>query len=495
MRPLELDALSEGSLARARQRLGRVAWLVAAVLLLMQVDGLALLAWLGTERDLTVLTQDADIISTAVWLLLAMAASSRASDLAVLRAGPVAVVLSSFTSAVVTGLNTTASGFPAPVLTWATVWIAIYPLLVPTSPRVTLRVVLAATGATPIGIAVGALLWGGWPDAPTVVASVVAPGVGAALAVVGSELIHGSTVDIETLREQRALLDAVLGGVEEAIVLRGPNGDRVFATAAPLPEALADTDGLVTLPDDRDETWFVSQKEVSLAGHPHRLTVGRRLTGTLDQAEVESWKRLIRALAHELNNSLAPMSSLLHSMELVIQQGEATRLPRVVQALRGRVDHLSGFLAEYAAFTKLPRPRPAAVAWADFVDDLRVLRPFVVQGEVSGTGCFDRAQLEQVVLNLLKNAAESGSPDQAITLAVEPLRDGWALTISDRGMGLSDEVLERATLPFFSTKADGTGLGLALSRDIARAHGGWLALSRREGGGAQARIWLPVTAP
>ncbi|MEN0067828.1 MAG: HAMP domain-containing sensor histidine kinase [Myxococcota bacterium] len=491
MRPQELEALSNVSLARARQRLRRVAWLIAMALQFMSWGGLAWLAWLGTERDLTVLTQDVDIISAGIWTGLAVAASSRMSDLNVLRAGPIVVITSSFTTAVVTGLNATAAEIPAPVLTWASLLIAIYPLLVPTSPQATLRVVLLATAVTPLGMTLGAWIWGAPADLPTVVASVVAPGVAAALAVAGSDLIHRSTVDIEALREQQALLDAVLGGVEEAIVLRDPSGHQVFASPSPLPEALMDTEGLLVQPDDRNETWLVTQKEVSLAGYPHRLTVGRRLTQALDQAEVESWKRLIRALAHELNNSLAPMSSLLHSMRLVMEQGDAQRLPRVVDALRARVDHLSSFLAEYAAFTRLPRPRPAEVEWEDFVSDLRLLSPFVVQGEVSGTARFDRAQLEQVVLNLLKNAVESGSTEDEITLAVQTAPSGWTLTVSDRGQGLSNEVLERATLPFFSTKAEGTGLGLALCRDIARAHGGWLALTRREGGGAQAQVWLP----
>lgn len=491
MRNRELSELSEVSLARARNRLRRVAWLIAGLMLFMSFNGLAWIAWLGTHRDLTVLTQDVDIVSTALWLALAGAASSRLSHLRVLGAGPVVVVASTFTSAIVTGLNAVAAEIPAPVLTWAPVWIAIYPLLVPTSPRATRAVVLAATAVTPAGMVVGAWLWGVAPDVPTVVASVVAPGVAAALAMVGAELVHGSTVDIEDLREQQALLEAVLDGVEEAIVLRDATGRPVFASAAVLPASLDEAEGLVVLPDDRQETWFVTQKDVSLAGNPHRLTVGRRLTGPLDQAEVESWKRLIRALSHELNNSLAPMSSLLHSMQMVIDKGDPTQLPRVVKALRGRVDHLSGFLEEYAAFTRLPRPRLAEVPWTEFVSDLQVICPFTVDGDVSGTGCFDRAQLEQVALNLLKNAAEAGSPDDAITLAVRPSSEGWTLTVSDRGAGLSNEVLERATLPFFSTKADGRGLGLALCRDIARAHGGRLTLSRREGGGACATVWLP----
>ena len=95
------------------------------------------------------------------------------------------------------------------------------------------------------------------------------------------------------------------------------------------------------------------------------------------------------------------------------------------------------------------------------------------------------------MLNLLKNAEESGSATAEIALSVEADDVDWLITVSDRGSGLSDEVGERATLPFFSTKAEGTGLGLALCRDIALAHGGRFSISRRDGGGAIARVWLP----
>jgi signal transduction histidine kinase len=104
----------------------------------------------------------------------------------------------------------------------------------------------------------------------------------------------------------------------------------------------------------------------------------------------------------------------------------------------------------------------------------------------------DPAQLQQVLINLLKNAAESGSPADEITLAFEPgERDGVTFHVADRGKGMSDEVMKNALLPFFSTKKAGTGLGLALCREIVDAHGGRLSLHPREGGGLAMRFWLP----
>jgi signal transduction histidine kinase len=100
--------------------------------------------------------------------------------------------------------------------------------------------------------------------------------------------------------------------------------------------------------------------------------------------------------------------------------------------------------------------------------------------------------MEQVMLNLFRNAEEAGSPPEAIELGVEEAKGGgFDLVVSDRGSGMTDEVLRQALLPFYSTKERGTGLGLALCREIVEAHGGELRIQRREGGGLTVSCWLP----
>jgi signal transduction histidine kinase len=117
---------------------------------------------------------------------------------------------------------------------------------------------------------------------------------------------------------------------------------------------------------------------------------------------------------------------------------------------------------------------------------------FRIQGTVpQRTAAFDASQLEQVLINLLKNAAESGSPAGEITVAVRPAPEGFLIEVSDRGSGLSEEVLRDALLPFYSTKPSGTGLGLTLCREIVEAHGGRLSLANRPDGGAIVTVWLP----
>jgi signal transduction histidine kinase len=109
-------------------------------------------------------------------------------------------------------------------------------------------------------------------------------------------------------------------------------------------------------------------------------------------------------------------------------------------------------------------------------------------------GWFDRAQLEQALINLLKNAHEAGGPSGEVELAVQQLTGEQRIEVRDRGPGMSETVLAQALLPFYSTKRQGTGLGLALSREIVEAHGGRIRLANREGGGLCVALALPLPA-
>ena len=120
------------------------------------------------------------------------------------------------------------------------------------------------------------------------------------------------------------------------------------------------------------------------------------------------------------------------------------------------------------------------------------MSPFVLDGMLpSGTGFFDESQMQQVLLNLVRNAAEAGSPLDEVRVSLASSRGGWLVQVVDRGGGMSDDVLANALLPFYSTKASGTGLGLTLCREIVEAHGGTIDVGNRAGGGVAVRVWLP----
>jgi len=208
---------------------------------------------------------------------------------------------------------------------------------------------------------------------------------------------------------------------------------------------------------------------------------------------VATWKRVIRVIAHELNNSLAPISSLAHSGQILARSPpDPEQLTRVFATIEDRARHLAGFIEGYAQFAKLPQPRLAPVAWAILIERLRVVVAFELAGEVPRReASFDTAQIEQALINLLKNARESGADPASIELAVEHSARGFTVEVRDRGPGFTPQALENALVPFYSTKASGTGLGLTLCREIVEAHGGRLRIANRTGGGAVVTLWLP----
>jgi len=278
--------------------------------------------------------------------------------------------------------------------------------------------------------------------------------------------------------------------------MNGLNFSAVVAECpAPLAAALAARqDGLftVTLERDEEETFHLSQREVHLHGRVHRLLQIRRLTRELARQEVQTWKKVIRVISHELNNSLAPISSLAHSGRTLAQRGDSVRLATVFDTIEERARHLDGFIRGYAEFAKLPTPRHESVAWPGFLEQLARHYAFrLTQPVPESPGRFDRAQLEQVLINLLKNAHESGGDPAQVELAVAVRGNELRIEICDRGEGMSDTVLANALLPFYSTKRSGTGLGLALAREIVEAHGGRIALANRDGGGLCVALSFP----
>ncbi len=242
-----------------------------------------------------------------------------------------------------------------------------------------------------------------------------------------------------------------------------------------------------------EETFSLSQRAFMLQGQRHRLYLLKTLTRELSRQEVATWKKLIRVVSHELNNSLAPIASMADTGRELLRRGDTSTLVDVFAAIRERSAHLHQFVAGYAAISRLPAPRPDRVDWAELMEDLARQQAFSIAGPLPvEPGWFDRLQLEQALINVLKNAHEAGGDPAEIGIVVQQTPQEQRIEIRDRGPGMAEVVLAQALLPFYSTKHNGTGLGLALCREIAEAHGGSLRLSNREGGGISVIFVLPA---
>lgn len=328
----------------------------------------------------------------------------------------------------------------------------------------------------------------------------------------------------QDLYQRELLLDTVIQASPLALVLTNATGTILYGNLAarqllaggrkleglalspllePLPHALREAlvdnrDRLFTATLDGDaQVFHVSHRQFLLNGQPHRLRLLKQLTREVNAQEVAIWKRVIRVIAHEINNSVAPIASLAQSGQRLAEHPEPAQLHRVFAAIEERMAHLSQFVDGYSRFAKLPHPRPSTVKWERFLESLRAVSPFTADSAANGgTAWFDESQIEQVMINLLKNAREAGSAATETVVAVHPTRGGWTVEVRDHGSGMSPEVLTNALLPFYSTKPSGSGLGLTLCREIVEAHGGTLEVGNRTDGepGAVVRFWLPPQA-
>ncbi|HEX6241195.1 MAG TPA: ATP-binding protein [Polyangiales bacterium] len=248
--------------------------------------------------------------------------------------------------------------------------------------------------------------------------------------------------------------------------------------------------------DGQRETYQFERRVFPHAGEPHTLLLVRHVTRQVARQEIEVLKRVVRVLSHEVNNALAPVSSLVHSARQIVKTGQREELlESIFSTIDERAAHLSKFIAGYAALARLPPAQPHELELGPLLARLSTLYPetrVVTKGPAT-RGFFDSAQVEQALINLIKNAREAGGPVSEVVLEVTASPEVTELRVLDRGQGFSPEALENAVLPFFTTKPNGSGVGLALVREVTEAHRGELVLESREGGGAAVSMRLPDT--
>jgi nitrogen fixation/metabolism regulation signal transduction histidine kinase len=258
--------------------------------------------------------------------------------------------------------------------------------------------------------------------------------------------------------------------------------------------SVEDADDMGT--DGDVETWHISRGRFTQNNQQHHLILLKQLTKELNRQEVAVWKKVIRIISHELNNSVAPIASMVNSGKFLTQHLDNSKLQLIFDTIENRTTHLSQFISHYAEFAKLPLPQKQLIDWPKMTLQLAQQYPFKVLSSLPQTPIkLDAVQLEQVLINLLKNAHESGSSAESVALIFEQITHpvvGLLIKVEDEGSGMSSEVLSQALLPFYSTKQSGTGIGLPLCREIIEAHGGRISMQNRVEGGLSVKVWLPV---
>ncbi|KGJ95050.1 sensor histidine kinase [Colwellia psychrerythraea] len=251
-------------------------------------------------------------------------------------------------------------------------------------------------------------------------------------------------------------------------------------------------DDLVKATTKTEQSWHLSRHHLKLHGNPHQLTLLKPLTQAMHQQELQTWKKVIRVINHELNNSIAPISSMCHSGNILAERLEEPQLIRVFATISKRINKLAEFIQSYSQLARLSKPQKKKF---DVIKTLKQLQEFyqftLICQQTSLIFSGDESQIEQLLINLLKNAQQA-CPDKDSVVHVTSQQGKIIITVRDLGTGMPIEVLTKAFLPYYSTKADGSGIGLSICQEISDGHQGQITLNNHPKGGLQVEISLPL---
>ena len=226
-------------------------------------------------------------------------------------------------------------------------------------------------------------------------------------------------------------------------------------------------------------------------GHRRMVVAMKDVSMLMQRQEMEAWQQLIRVLTHEIMNSLTPIISISETLAESLPQGGGQEGASVINR---RCHALLDFVESYRQLTRIKQPERTTFPVSELFEHISALYP-QVQTKGDGLLTADRSQLEQVLINLIKNAIESGATQISLTAQPLPSPSGGggtdtAIHVSDNGAGMTPDVLAHAFVPFYTTKPSGTGIGLSLCRQIILKHGGHISVDSHPGLGTTFAITL-----
>jgi len=252
--------------------------------------------------------------------------------------------------------------------------------------------------------------------------------------------------------------------------------------------------------------WGMRRNMFREGGLPHSLVVIADLSQPLREEELKAWQRLVRVIGHELNNSLAPIKSIAGSLSTILRRPSKPAdweddMRGGLEIIEARAEGLNQFMQSYARLAKLPAPSKQPCEIGPLLRRVISLETRTEVQLTEGpdlTVNLDAAQLEQVIINLVKNAVEAAPEPGQSAPPTCCVRVGWhripgalEITVEDDGPGIAN--VQNLFVPFFTTKPSGSGIGLVLCRQIAENHNGSLTLeNRRDRSGCIARLRLPL---
>ncbi len=250
----------------------------------------------------------------------------------------------------------------------------------------------------------------------------------------------------------------------------------------------------------------VSISQLKLLGEQYRIITFKDIRNEISHKEIEAWHKLIRILTHEIMNSVTPIASLTESMMSQTNKAEKSseddELNKALATINHRAEGLLQFVSDYRKLTRVPIPKKEPIDPDKLVDEVMLLfqdqlhkTGISFQSDIQVKELFgDSALFDQVLINLVKNSIEAmeKSPTKILSINIVTESPYHVIEVRDTGIGISKELKEKVFIPFYSTKKEGSGIGLSLSRQILNLHGGYIDCHSQANEGTTFRLFLPM---